>query len=80
MYSLRDDPDYWEDIEREEKGRAGKRTCAVCGKVITSGYVWDGTDTFCSEECAAKALDDDPGCVDILLDCGRIEWKEKFNN
>ena len=78
MYSLRDDPDYWEDIEREEKDRAGKRKCAVCGKTITSGYVWDGTDTFCSDACAAKVFDGDEGCVDILIDNGRLAWKEKF--
>ena len=51
------------------------RFCAECGKVITSGYVWDETDTFCSKECAAKALGNDPGCVEILIDDGRIEWK-----
>lgn len=80
MYSLRDDPDYWEDIEREEKDRAGKRTCAVCGKSITQGYVWDGTDKFCSEDCAASVFDGDTGCVNILIDDGRMEWKEKFND
>lgn len=56
------------------------RTCAVCGKEITQGYVWDETDTFCSMECAAHALDNDPGCVEILIDAGRIEWQEEFNN
>jgi hypothetical protein len=52
----------------------------VCGKSITSGYVWDGTDTFCSEDCAAHALDNDPACVGILIDAGRIEWQEEFND
>lgn len=56
------------------------RTCAVCGKTITQGYVWDGTDTFCSEHCAARALDNDTACVSILIDAGRIEWQEEFNN
>lgn len=56
------------------------RKCAVCGKVITSGYVWDDRDAFCSKECITKALDNDPGCVDILIDAGRVKWKEKFNN
>jgi hypothetical protein len=55
------------------------RKCAVCGKIITEGYVWDGTDTFCSEECIAQALDNDPGCVDILIDAGRVKWQEEFN-
>lgn len=80
MYSLRDDPDYWEDIEREEIDRAGKRTCAVCGKIITSGFVWDDRDVFCSEECAATVFDGDTGCVNILIDDGRIVWKDKFND
>lgn len=55
------------------------RTCAVCGKSITSGFVWDGADTFCSEGCAASALGNDSGCVDILIDNGRIAWEEKFS-
>lgn len=55
------------------------RRCAVCGKVVKSGYVWDNTDTFCSKGCVAKALADDPGCVEILLDAGRIEWQENFS-
>ena len=54
------------------------RTCACCGRPITAGYVWDGTDAFCSEECAARALDDDPGCVEILIDEGRIVWHDSF--
>lgn len=58
--------------------KTNNRTCAVCGKVITSGYVWDGTDTFCSDECAAKVFDGDEGCVDILIDDGRIVWEDKF--
>ena len=57
----------------------GIRKCAVCGKIITSGYVWDGTDTFCSEDCAAKVFDGDHGCVDILIDEGRLVWKDKFD-
>ena len=59
---------------------ANVRTCAVCGKSITSGYVWDGTDTFCSEDCAPRALDNDPACVGTLIGSGRIEWQEEFNN
>ena len=55
------------------------RTCAECGKSITSGYVWDGTDVFCSEHCAAKALENDTGCVEILIDDGRIEWQDNFD-
>ncbi|MBP3711172.1 MAG: hypothetical protein J6I86_01730 [Bacteroidaceae bacterium] len=54
------------------------RTCACCGKTVTAGYVWDGTDTFCSKECAAHALDNDMGCIEILLDDGRKEWQSAF--
>ena len=56
------------------------RRCAVCGKVITSGYVWDGTDTFCSDECAASVFGVDEECVNMLVDGGRLVWKEKFND
>jgi hypothetical protein len=56
------------------------RTCACCGKAVAAGFVWDRTDTFCSEACAAKALDNAPGCVEILIDDGRIEWQEEFND
>lgn len=54
------------------------RTCACCGQKITAGYVWDGTDAFCSEECAARALDNNPGCVEILIDEGRMVWHDSF--
>ena len=57
---------------------AKTRQCAVCGKEITAGLVWDGSTSFCSHECAAKALDNDPGCVDILIDDGRIEVVDEF--
>ena len=50
----------------------------MCGREITAGLVWDGTTTFCCHECAAKALDNDPGCVDILIDDGRIEVVDEF--
>lgn len=56
-----------------------QRKCAVCGRTITSGYVWDGADTFCSDACAAKAFDGDEGCVNILIDDGRLVWKNKFD-
>jgi hypothetical protein len=58
----------------------GVRKCAVCGRVVTGGLVWDGTTTFCSEACAASVFDGDEGCVNILIDAGRIELKEGFDN
>lgn len=58
----------------------GVRKCAVCGKVVTGGLVWDGKDVFCSEACVASVFDGDEGCVRILMDAGRIELKEEFDN
>lgn len=59
------------------------RICAHCGKPVTQGYVWDDTDTFCSEDCAAQVFTNpftgkpgDTGCVEILIDEGRMVWKE----
>lgn len=55
-----------------------KRKCACCGKEITKGYVWDGTDVFCGKSCAAKALGNDMGCVNILICNGRLKWKDNI--
>ena len=53
------------------------RKCSVCGKQITEGYVFDGTDCFCSKECATNFFDNDEGCVEILLDDGnRLVWMD----
>ena len=55
------------------------RKCTVCDKTITSGYVFDGTDCFCSKECATSFFDDDEGCVEILLDEGeRLIWNDSL--
>ena len=51
------------------------RKCTICGKEITEGYVFDGTDCFCSKECAITFFDNDEGCVEILIDEGeRLKW------
>lgn len=56
-----------------------KRTCAVCGKDVTQGYLFDGTTCLCSKECATHFFDNDEGCVDILIDDGnRLQWNEYF--
>ena len=53
------------------------RKCSVCGKQITEGYVFDGTDCFCSKECATDFFDNDEECVEILLDEGnRLVWMD----
>ena len=55
------------------------RKCCICGKEITSGYVFDGTDCFCSKECAVEGFDGDNGCVEILIDEGeRIIWMDSL--
>ena len=52
--------------------------CAICGKEITAGYVWDGTDAFCSEECLGKVFDD-PTTAEILIDEGdRVVYQENI--
>lgn len=58
-----------------------KRTCAVCGKEVTEGYLFDGKECLCSKECAAKFFDNDEGCVEILIDEGnRLVWHETFKS
>ena len=46
------------------------RKCSICDKEITEGYVFDGTDCFCSKECAVECFNGDEGCVEILIDEG----------
>ena len=53
------------------------KKCSVCGKEITEGYVWDGTDCFCSEECLKSIFPDDPEAADILIEEGeRVVWEQ----
>lgn len=55
------------------------RKCSICGKDMTEGYVFDGTDCFCSYDCAAKFFNGDIGCVEILLDEGeRLIWMDSL--
>ena len=55
------------------------RKCSVCGKQITEGYVFDGTDCFCSYDCAAEFFNGDKGCVEILLYEGeRLIWMDSL--
>lgn len=58
---------------------ATTRKCAICGKEITSGFLFDGVTAFCNEECATKFFNNDAGCVEILIDDGnRLQWRDKF--
>lgn len=55
------------------------RKCSICGKEITEGYVFDGTDCFCSKECAVEFFNGDNGCVEILIDEGeRLIWMDSL--
>lgn len=55
------------------------RKCSVCGKDMTEGYVFDGTDCFCSYDCTANFFNGDRGCVEILLDEGeRLYWMDSL--
>jgi len=55
------------------------RKCAICGKLITEGYLFDGTTAFCDKDCAASFFDDNEGCVEILIDEGdRLKWHDEF--
>ena len=54
-----------------------RKVCTQCGKEINGEHlVFDGTDCFCDEKCAAKFFDNDAGCVTILIDDGRLEWQD----
>lgn len=55
------------------------RKCTICDKEITEGYVFDGTDCFCSKECAVEFFNGDNGCVEILIDEGeRLIWMDSL--
>lgn len=55
------------------------RKCSVCGKDMIEGYVFDGTDCFCSYDCTADFFNGDRGCVEILLDEGeRLMWMDSL--
>lgn len=55
------------------------RKCTICDKEITEGYVFDGTDCFCSKECAVECFNGDEGCVEILIDEGeRLIWMDSL--
>ena len=56
------------------------RECSICGKKVTEGYLFDGTDCFCSKECAVKFFNNDEGCVNILIDeADRLVWHDNFD-
>lgn len=54
--------------------------CDLCGKPIKRGYVWDNIHVFCTKKCASVALDNDMGCVNILIDDGAIVWQDNLEH
>ncbi len=54
------------------------RRCAICCRPVTSGFLFDGKTCLCERHCAAKFFDNDEGCVDILIDSGRLVWHDSF--
>ncbi len=47
------DEDFWESLSEELDCF---RICDECGKPMIEGYVVDGCDTYCSDECLHKHL------------------------
>ncbi len=47
------DADFWESLSEELDCF---RICEECGKPMIVGYVVDGCDTYCSDECLHKHL------------------------
>ena len=50
------DEDFWENLSEELDCF---RICDECGKPMIEGYVVDGCDTYCSDECLHKHLSDE---------------------
>ena len=50
------EPDFWNSLSEHLDCF---RVCNECGKPMIVGYVVDGCDTYCSEECLHKHLTDE---------------------
>lgn len=56
-----------------------KKTCAVCGKKVYQGFLFDRKECLCSKECATKFFNGDEGCVEILAEENdRLKWHCQF--
>lgn len=61
-----------------ELGKPAK-TCAVCGKKVYQGFLFDRKECLCSKECATKFFNGDEGCVEILAEENdRLKWHCQF--
>lgn len=66
-----------QELESRLKSRFSNARCCVCGKQVTSGYVWDGKSVICSDDCGHIIFDDDHAAFDILVDEGkRMVWHD----
>ena len=50
------DAEFWENLSEQLDCF---RICDECGKPMIEGYVVDGCDTYCSDECLHKHLTDE---------------------
>lgn len=51
-----EDADFWESLS---ENLDCFRICEECGKPMIEGYVVDGCETYCSDECLHKHLTDE---------------------
>ena len=56
ILSHTEDADFWDSLSEPLDCL---RVCDECGKPMIEGYVVDGCDTYCSDECLHKNLTDE---------------------
>ena len=59
------DAEFWENLNEEFDCF---RVCEECGKPMIEGYVIDGCDTYCSDDCLHKHITDEE--FELLYDNG----------
>ena len=59
------DAEFWENLNEELDCF---RVCEECGKPMIEGYVIDGCDTYCSDDCLHKHITDEE--FELLYDNG----------
>ena len=59
------DAEFWENLNEKLDC---VRVCEECGKPMIEGYVIDGFDTYCSDDCLHKHITDDE--FELLNDNG----------
>ncbi len=71
------DVDFWEELSEQIDCF---RVCYECGRPMIEGYVVDGCDTYCSEECLHKHITDEE--FDELFDEGNGDtyWTTWYEN